>query len=76
MIHTNENITVEGFDGKIDVLGGDWQNAVYKITLNEEEASVDDKFVDTETCGPQFVEELHMPVAYLVVLHEVRATRF
>jgi len=24
---------IDGFDGAIDILGGDWQNAVYKVTL-------------------------------------------
>ena len=28
LVHANEGIMVEGFEGLIDVLGGDWQNAV------------------------------------------------
>ena len=31
--HQHEGITFDGFDGVIDVLGGDWQNAVYRVTL-------------------------------------------
>ena len=35
--HRNEGITIDGFDGKIDILGGDWQNAVYKVTLRQQD---------------------------------------
>mmetsp|Transcript_39458 Transcript_39458/g.104133 ORF Transcript_39458/g.104133 Transcript_39458/m.104133 type:complete len:1309 (+) Transcript_39458:69-3995(+) len=34
--HRNEGMRIDGFDGKIDILGGDWQNAVYKVTLGGE----------------------------------------
>ena len=27
-VHTSEGLTFDGYDGTIDVLGGDWQNAV------------------------------------------------
>jgi hypothetical protein len=33
--HPNENIRLEGFDTPLTVLGGDWQNAVYKVTLSD-----------------------------------------
>ena len=31
--HREEGLRFDGFDGGIDVLGGDWQNAVYRVTL-------------------------------------------
>lgn len=31
--HRNEAMAFEGFDGVVNVLGGDWQNAVYKVSL-------------------------------------------
>jgi len=34
-IHTSEGIQIDGLDGQIDILGGGWQNAVYKITIDE-----------------------------------------
>ena len=32
--HRDEGLRFDGFDGGIDVLGGDWQNAVYRVTLS------------------------------------------
>ena len=40
-VHQNEGLTFEGFDGVIDVLGGDWQNAVYQVTLGGGEGPMD-----------------------------------
>ena len=34
-VHTSEGIMIPGLRGKIDILGGDWQNAVYKIVLEK-----------------------------------------
>ena len=31
--HQHEGLRFDGLDGVVDVLGGDWQNAVYRITL-------------------------------------------
>merc|ERR1719269_443530 len=31
--HRHEGMRFDGFSGGIDILGGDWQNAVYKVTL-------------------------------------------
>jgi hypothetical protein len=31
--HKNDNLTFEGFEGVMNILGGDWQNAVYKVTV-------------------------------------------
>jgi hypothetical protein len=33
--HPHEGITFPGLRGMFDVLGGDWQNAVYEIVLDE-----------------------------------------
>ena len=30
---TSAGITFKGYNGRIDMLGGGWQNAVYKVTL-------------------------------------------
>ena len=32
--HRSEGLRFDGFSGVIDVLGGDWQNAVYRVTLS------------------------------------------
>ena len=40
-VHQNEGLAFEGFDGVIDVLGGDWQNAVYQVTLGGGEGPMD-----------------------------------
>ena len=32
--HNNENIKIPGFTGTINVLGGGWENAVYKVTIS------------------------------------------
>ena len=32
-VHRSEGMHFDGFNGVIDILGGDWQNAVYKVTL-------------------------------------------
>jgi len=34
--HTSEGITFSNLDGRIDILGGNWQNAVYRVTLDDE----------------------------------------
>jgi hypothetical protein len=31
--HRNDNLTFEGFEGVMNILGGDWQNAVYKVEI-------------------------------------------
>ena len=31
--HRHEGMRFKGFEGVVDILGGDWQNAVYKVTL-------------------------------------------
>ena len=31
--HRHEGMRIDGYEGVIDVLGGDWQNAVYRVTL-------------------------------------------
>ena len=37
--HPNEGLTFPGHEGRIDVLGGDWQNAVYRVVLSGGNAS-------------------------------------
>mmetsp|Transcript_4325 Transcript_4325/g.10555 ORF Transcript_4325/g.10555 Transcript_4325/m.10555 type:complete len:658 (+) Transcript_4325:232-2205(+) len=36
-VHSSEGITFPSFSGRMDVLGGDWQNAVYKVTIDEDD---------------------------------------
>jgi hypothetical protein len=31
--HKNDNLTFEGFEGVMNILGGDWQNAVYRVSF-------------------------------------------
>ena len=31
--HPSEGLTFDGFNGTINILGGDWQNAVYRVNL-------------------------------------------
>lgn len=35
-VHSAETLTFDGFEGKVYMWGGDWQNAVYRVTLTEE----------------------------------------
>ena len=32
--HRHEGMRFEGFEGVVDILGGDWQNAVYRVNLD------------------------------------------
>jgi len=36
-VHRNDGLTFPNVVGVMDVLGGDWQNAVYKVTAKEPE---------------------------------------
>jgi hypothetical protein len=31
--HRNENLSFDGFEGVMNILGGDWQNAVYRVSF-------------------------------------------
>eukprot|EP00929_Paragymnodinium_shiwhaense_P103728 TRINITY_DN6741_c0_g1_i4.p1 TRINITY_DN6741_c0_g1~~TRINITY_DN6741_c0_g1_i4.p1 ORF type:complete len:1924 (+),score=515.15 TRINITY_DN6741_c0_g1_i4:1828-7599(+) len=33
-IYVDQNVTIDGFEGAIDIFGGAWQNAVYRVTLS------------------------------------------
>jgi hypothetical protein len=39
-VHSEENLTFEGYEGVINILGGDWQNAVYKVSFEVPEKDV------------------------------------
>ena len=34
LTHQHEGLRFDGFDGVMDILGGDWQNAVYRVSLS------------------------------------------
>ena len=54
--HQHEGLRFEGFDGVMDILGGDWQNAVYRVSLPGGAAGVQAQAMEREApameCDP------------------------